>query len=91
MELDYDSFHQEYQLTLKGTMSHRLTLGTDPRGNIIRMDNALAGIPSRQENSKTQLENLYNQQESAKVEVSYFLLKMNYHRKVQDWQSLIPY
>lgn len=69
MELDYDSFHQEYQLTLKGTMSHRLTLGTDPRGNIVRMDNALAGIPSRQENSKTQLENLYNQQESAKVEV----------------------
>lgn len=69
MELDYDSFHQEYQLTLKGTMSHRLTLGTDPRGNIVRMDNALAGIPSRQENSKTQLENLYNQQESAKIEV----------------------
>lgn len=69
MELDYDSFHQEYQLTLKGTMSHRLTLGTDPRGNIVRMDNALAGIPSRQEKSKTQLENLYNQQESAKVEV----------------------
>lgn len=69
MELDYDSFNQEYQLTLKGNMSHRLTLGTDPRGNLIRMDNALLGIPNRLEKSKTQLDNLYNQQEAAKVEV----------------------
>lgn len=69
MELDYDSFNQEYQLTLKGNMSHRLTLGTDPRGNLIRMDNALSGIPNRLEKSKTQLDNLYNQQEAAKVEV----------------------
>lgn len=69
MELDYDSFNQEYQLTLKGNMSHRLTIGTDPRGNLIRMDNALAGIPNRLEKSKTQLDNLYNQQEAAKVEV----------------------
>lgn len=43
--------------------------GAKSQGNIVRMDNVLAGIPSRQENSKTQLENLYNQQESAKVEV----------------------
>ena len=69
MELDYDSFNQEYQLTLKGNMSHRLTLGTDPRGNLIRMDNALSGIPNRLEKAKTQLDNLYNQQEAAKVEV----------------------
>lgn len=69
MELDYDSFNQEYQLTLKGNMSHRLTLGTDPRGNLIKMDNALSGIPNRLEKSKTQLDNLYNQQEAAKVEV----------------------
>lgn len=69
MEVDYDSFNQEYQLTLKGNMSHSLMLGTDPRGNLIRMDNALAGIPNRLEKSKTQLDNLYNQQEAAKVEV----------------------
>ena len=69
MELDYDSFHQEYQLTLKGAMSHRLTLGTDPRGNIIRIDNALAGIGERLEKAQTQLDNLYNQQEAAKTEV----------------------
>lgn len=69
MELDYDSFHQEYQLTLKGAMSHRLMLGTDPRGNIIRIDNALAGIAERLEKAQTQLDNLYNQQEAAKTEV----------------------
>lgn len=69
MELSFDSFKQEYELTLKGKMSHRFSLGTDARGNIIRMDNALAGISNRLEKAKTQLDNLYHQEEAAKLEV----------------------
>ena len=50
-------------------MSHRVALGTDARGNITRLDNALAGIPERLERANEQLNNLYNQQEAAKAEV----------------------
>ena len=69
MELSFDSFKQEYELTLKGKMSHRFSLGTDARGNITRMDNALAGISNRLEKAKTQLDNLHHQEEAAKFEV----------------------
>ena len=69
MELYFDSFRQEYDLTLKGEVSHRFALGTDPRGNFIRMDNTLAGIPTKQERAQEQLANLQNQQEAARAEV----------------------
>lgn len=69
MELSFDSFKQEYELTLKGKMSHRFSLGTDARGNITRMDNALAGISNRLEKARTQLDNLHHQEEAAKLEV----------------------
>lgn len=41
-------------------------LGTDPRGNLTRIDNALAQMPQRLESVKAQLENLYQQQEAGK-------------------------
>ena len=69
MELSFDSFRNEFDVTLKGAVSHRVALGTDARGNITRLDNALAGIPERLERANEQLNNLYNQQEAAKVEV----------------------
>lgn len=50
-------------------MSHRVPLGTDARGNLIRLDNALAGIPERLESAKEQLANLQNQQEATKAEL----------------------
>ncbi|MCD8354384.1 MAG: SNF2-related protein, partial [Clostridiales bacterium] len=69
MELSFDSFRQEVDLTLKGVMSHRLALGTDVRGNLTRIDNALAGIPRKLEAAKEQLANLENQQEAARAEI----------------------
>ena len=69
MELSFDSFRHEYDIILKGSMSHRVALGTDARGNITRLDNALAGIPERLERANEQLTNLYNQQEAAKGEL----------------------
>lgn len=44
MQLSYDSFDNAYDLTLKGAWKHHVTLGGDARGNITRIENALAGI-----------------------------------------------
>ena len=69
MSVEFSAWKQEYTLLLKGQMTHRATLGTDPRGNLTRIDNALAQMPQRLEAVKNQLENLYQQQAAAKEEV----------------------
>ena len=69
MEIFLSLLSSEFTLTLKGEASHKVTLGTDPRGNLIRMDNALANIPERMERTKERLENLEAQQEAARAEL----------------------
>ena len=69
MELSFDSFHHEFDVVLKSAMSHRVSLGTDARGNITRLDNALAAVPDRLEKSREQLVNLQNQQEATRAEL----------------------
>ena len=69
MSVEFSAWKQEYTLLLKGQMTHRATLGTDPRGNLTRIDNALAQMPQRLEAVKDQLDNLYQQQAAAKEEV----------------------
>ena len=69
MSVQFDAWKQEYTLLLKGQMTHRAALGTDPRGNLTRIDNALGQMPQRLEAVKNQLDNLYQQQAAAKAEV----------------------
>ena len=69
ISVEFSAWKQEYTLLLKGRMTHRATLGTDPRGNLTRIDNALALMPQRLEAAKAQLDNLYQQQAAAKEEV----------------------
>ena len=69
MSVFFDAWRQEYTLLLKGKMTHRASLGTDPRGNLTRIDNALTQMPQRLEATKAQLDDLYQQQAAAKVEV----------------------
>ena len=69
MSVEFSAWKQEYTLLLKGQMTHRATLGTDPRGNLTRIDNALAQMPQRLEAAKAQLDNLCQQQAAAKEEV----------------------
>ena len=69
MELSFDSFRHDFDITLKGTVSHRVSLGTDARGNIIRLDNALSSIPEKLEKAHEQLTNLQNQQEATRAEL----------------------
>ena len=69
MSVEFSAWKQEYTLLLKGQMTHRATLGIDPRGNLTRIDNALSQMPQRLEATKAQLDNLYQQQAAAKEEV----------------------
>ncbi|MDD3228322.1 MAG: SNF2-related protein [Oscillospiraceae bacterium] len=69
MSVSFEPFENTYTLTLKGKMTHRVELGKDPRGNLLRIDNALDKMPERLESVKAQLENLYNQQAAAQLEV----------------------
>lgn len=69
LELTFDSFSQEYRLTMVGQLRHTVTLGTDVFGNLQRMDNALEGLPIKEQACREQLSNLQTQLETAKVEV----------------------
>ena len=69
MRLAFDCFGNKMLLQLKGAMTHEVTLGTDARGNLIRMENALAEIPTRQKSVQEQLDNLLVQTEAAKAEI----------------------
>jgi hypothetical protein len=69
MSLTLEDFGREYVLTLKGEMSHRVSLGKDARGNLIRIDNALNAMPERLKNVQDRLENVNAQAASAKMEL----------------------
>ena len=69
MVLIFDSFQKEYQVLLKGEMTHRVPIGTSAAGNILRLDNALAGIPARLEKAEQQLDSLRSQQEAAQAKL----------------------
>ena len=69
LELEFHSFSQEYRLTMIGQLRHTVTLGTDVFGNLQRMDNALEGLPIKEQACREQLSNLQTQLETAKAEV----------------------
>ena len=69
MSVAFDAWRQEYTLLLKGQMTHRTALGTDPRGNLTRIDNALSQMPQRLESTKAKLDDLYQQQAAAREEM----------------------
>ena len=69
LELSFDTFAREYRLTMIGQLRHTVTLGTDVFGNLQRMDNALEGLPIKEQACREQLSNLQTQLETAKVEV----------------------
>lgn len=69
MSLTLEDFGRDYVLTLKGQMTHRVTLGKDPRGNLTRIDNVLNGMADRLATVQSRLESLYSQMETAKAEL----------------------
>lgn len=65
--LKLDSSHIEYVLDC--LRESTVTLGTDVFGNLQRMDNALEGLPIKEQACREQLSNLQTQLETAKAEV----------------------
>lgn len=62
-------FSQKLQITLKHELSHNLEPGSDPSGNITRIDNALDSMKENLQKHQAELANLLQQTEDAKVEV----------------------
>ena len=58
-----------HELKLKGAVAYQVELGTDVKGNLTRIDNALEKLPERLEDYETTLANLFQQQEAAKAEI----------------------
>jgi len=57
-------------MNVKGAMSHPMEVGTDPFGNITRINNALEAMQAQLEETKTKLSNVEHQLETAKAEVN---------------------
>ena len=70
MSLSFEPFRKEFELILHGSMSHHVSLGTDARGNITRIDNALSGITEKLEKTQEKLAVTLQQVEDAKAEVA---------------------
>ena len=69
MSLTVENFGKDFILTLKGKMSHRVELGKDARGNLVRIDNALAQMPERYKTVQGRFENVQAQLATAKAEL----------------------
>ena len=69
VSVSFDAFENKHQLVLKGEMTHRVELGTDAKGNLLRIENALDKMPDRLASVNAELENLYVQKEAARAEL----------------------
>ena len=70
MVLVYDGMSNEYRITLKGTLSHTVTLGADVFGNITRLDNALENLAGNLDGERAKLEEAKVQLENARTELA---------------------
>lgn len=64
-----DTQTQKFQVTMKHSLSHTIELGSDPVGNMARLDHALNIMVENLEENRANLENLTAQMEEAKIEV----------------------
>ena len=69
LELSFNTMERTYEVKIRGAASRIISLGTDPAGNITRIDNAVEKISERLEAIKAELDGLEKQFEIAKVEV----------------------
>ena len=69
LSLRFDTCRSEYQAILKGQRRYPVALGTDPLGNIIRLDNSLNNFPERINSAENELATLHQQQAAAQIEV----------------------
>ena len=70
MAVSFDSFNHKFVMNVKGQLSHNLEIGSDPLGNITRINNALESMSRQLEEAQTKLVTVEHQLETAKVEVT---------------------
>ena len=68
VEVSLEQFGK-HGLTLKGAAGHHVELGADALGNIMRVENAIAGMNRQLEKSRARLEDLERQTENARAEL----------------------
>ena len=69
LNVTFDSFNNKFVMNVKGAMSHPVEVGSDPLGNITRINNVLEAMPAQLEEAQTKLSNVEHQLETAKAEV----------------------
>ena len=69
MTLHYNAFSQEFKVKIGDKLKRSVTLGTNPEGNIARINNVIKGIESTLITKKKELENTKTQLAKAKMEV----------------------
>lgn len=69
LNVTFDSFNNKFVMNVKGAMSHPMEVGSDPLGNITRINNVLEAMPVQLEEAQTKLSNVEHQLETAKAEV----------------------
>ena len=69
MEISFDSFTKNIRLKLKNKFSYSIDLGTDPNGNITRINNCLESIAKDIPTEREKLDNTEIQLENAKNEI----------------------
>lgn len=69
MEVHYEPFSHQHRVEIKGAISHQGVLGSDPLGNITRIDNVIDGLEKVLENEKAELSNSQKQLEIAKEQL----------------------
>ena len=55
MLLSFDSYQKQYEITLRGTLSHKVALGNDIYGNITRLNNILSEMSGKLQTCREQL------------------------------------
>lgn len=58
------------QIVLRGELSYPVPLGDDPRGNIVRLDNAIGNFADRIADADAALDSLEQQKQAAEVEIA---------------------
>ena len=57
LNVTFDSFNNKFVMNVKGAMSHPMEVGSDPLGNITRINNVLEAMPAQLEEAQTKLSN----------------------------------